>query len=56
MGKLSSKEKYENYRARIDSESYHELTPDEKKRGEENRRKLSEFMKKRREQRAQEAR
>ena len=46
MGKLSSKEKYENYRARIDSESYHELTPDEKKRGEENRRKLSEFMKK----------
>lgn len=30
MGKLSSKEKYENYRARIDSESYHELTPEEK--------------------------
>lgn len=51
MGKLSSKEKYENYRARIDSESYHELTPEEKKRGEENRRKFSEFMKKRREQR-----
>lgn len=55
MGKLSSKEKYENYRARIDSESYHELTPEEKQRGEENRRKLSEFMKKRREQREKEA-
>ena len=55
MGKLSSKEKYENYRARIDSESYHELTPEAKKRGEENRRKFSEFMKKRREQREKEA-
>ena len=56
MGKLSSKEKYENYRARIDSESYHELTSEEKKRGEENRRKLSGFMKKRREKREKEAR
>ena len=50
LEKLSYKEKYENYRARIDSESYHELTPEQEKQGEENRRKLAEFMKKRREQ------
>lgn len=55
MKKISKKELEENYRARIDSESYHELTPEEKKRGEENRRKFSEFMKKRREQREKEA-
>lgn len=46
MGKLSSKEKYENYRARIDSESYHKLTPEQEKQGEENRRKLAELYKK----------
>lgn len=46
MGKLSSKEKYENYRARIDSESYHELTPEEKKQGEKFRKQLAEFYKK----------
>ena len=50
LEKHSYKEKYENYRARIDSESYHELTPEQEKQGEENRKRLDEFIKKRREQ------
>lgn len=48
--KISRKELEENYWARIDSESYHELTPEEEKQGEENRRKLEEYLKKRREE------
>lgn len=55
MKKPSKKELEENYRARIESESYHELTPEQEKRGEENRRKLAQFMKKKREQNEQEA-
>ncbi len=46
MAKLTYKEKYEAYRARIDSESYHKLTPEQEKQGEENRRKLAEYYKK----------
>lgn len=52
MEKLSSKEKYENYRARIDSESYHKLTPEEEKRGAAFRKEVDDFIKKRREQEA----
>lgn len=39
MKKLSYKEKYESYRARIDSESYHKLTHEQEKRGKEFRKK-----------------
>lgn len=39
MKKLSYKEKYESYRARIDSESYHKLTREQEKRGKEFRKK-----------------
>ena len=46
MAKLTYKEKYEAYRARIDSESYHKLTPEQEKQGEENRRKLADYYKK----------
>lgn len=53
---LTDKKVAEIIQARYDSESYHELTPEQKKRGEENRKKLDEFMRKRREQREKEAR
>lgn len=46
MGKLSKKEIEENYRARIDSESYHKLTPEQEKQGEKNRKQLAEYYKK----------
>lgn len=46
MTKLSYKEKYEAYRARIDSESYHKLTPEQEKKGEEFRKKVYEYSKK----------
>lgn len=46
MKKISKKELEENYWARIESESYHELTPEQEKQGEENRRKLAEYYKK----------
>ena len=52
---LTDKKVAEIIQARYDSESYHELTPEQKKRGEENRKKLDEFMRKRREQREKEA-
>ncbi|UHR03270.1 hypothetical protein LV469_02980 [Peptoniphilus sp. GNH] len=54
--KLTDKKVAEIIQARYESEGYHELTPEQEKQGEENRRKLAEFMKKRREQREQEAR
>lgn len=53
--KLTDKKVGEIIQARYESEGYHELTPEQEKQGEENRRKLAEFMKKRREQREQEA-
>lgn len=46
MKKISKKELEENYWARIESESYHKLTPEQEKQGEENRRKLAEYYKK----------
>lgn len=46
MEKLSSKEKYEAYRARIDSESYHKLTPEQIKRSEEIAKKVQEHGRK----------
>ena len=46
MEKHSYKEKYENYRARIDSESYHELTPEQIKRSEEIAEKVEEYGRK----------
>lgn len=54
--KLTDKKVAEIIQARYESEGYHELTPEQEKQGEENRRKLAEFMKNRREQRDQEAR
>lgn len=46
LEKLSYKEKYENYRARIDSESYNELTPEQIKRSEEIAKKVEEYGRK----------
>lgn len=46
LEKLSYKEKYENYRARIDSESYNELTPEQIKRSEEIAKKVEEHGRK----------
>lgn len=46
LEKLSYKEKYENYRARIDAESYHELTPERIKRSEEIAKKVEEHGRK----------
>lgn len=46
MKKISKKELEENYWARIESESYHELTPEQEKQGEKFRKQLAEFYKK----------
>lgn len=46
MAKLTYKDKYEAYRARIDSERYHKLTPEQEKQGEKFRKKLAEYYKK----------
>ena len=46
MSKLTYKEKYEAYRARIDSESYHKLTPEQEKQGKRFRKQLAEHYKK----------
>lgn len=46
LEKHSYKERYENYKARIDSESYHELTPEQIKRSEEIAKKVEEHGRK----------
>lgn len=46
MKKLSKKEIEENYWARIESESYHELTPEQIKRSKEIAKKVEEYGRK----------
>lgn len=46
MSKISKKELEENYWARIESESYHELTPEQIKRSEEIAKKVEEHGRK----------
>lgn len=44
--KLTDKKVAEIIQSRYESEGYHELTPEQEKQGEENRRKLAEYYKK----------
>lgn len=46
MSKISKSELEENYWARIESESYSELTPEQEKQGEKFRKQLADFYKK----------
>ena len=46
MSKISKKELEENQWARIDSESFHELTPEQIKRSEEIAKKVEEYGRK----------
>ena len=50
MVKLTYKEKYEAYRARIDSESYHKLSLEQEKQGEKKQKKICRVLQKTREE------